>query len=177
MAPKQRTRRASTDCRRRSPMPRPAGEAVDQPRTAWRSPSLLAPRQLERRDPRQPQRLIRRRQRRWTLPVMVALVVSRGWRRVPAVAEGQQGVAREGRLWIPPLPGSPQAITTRREVLPAAVLGQLLAAVGPRVQAQAAPAVCHPRWAPGREHFLVIARVDGSTVAAKIGRASCRERV
>jgi len=97
---------------------------------------------------------------------MVALVVSRGWRRVPAVAEGQQGVAREGRLWIPPLPGSPQAITTRREVLPAAVLGQLLAAVGPRVQAQAAPAVCHPRWAPGREHFLVIARVDGSTVAA-----------
>jgi hypothetical protein len=51
------------------------------------SPSLLAPRQLERRDPRQPQRLIRMRQRLLTLPVMVARIVSLVWRRLPSVAE------------------------------------------------------------------------------------------
>jgi len=51
-------------------------EEVEQHLTALLSPSLLAPRQLERRDPRQPQRLIRMRQRLLTLPGMVAIVVS-----------------------------------------------------------------------------------------------------
>jgi hypothetical protein len=54
------------------------------------SPSLLAPRQLEQRDPRQPQRLIRMRQQLLTLPVMVALNVSLMWRRMPSVAEVQK---------------------------------------------------------------------------------------
>ena len=54
------------------------------------SPSLLAPRQLERRDPRQPDRLIRMRQRLLTLPVMVAILVSLVWRRVPSIAESRK---------------------------------------------------------------------------------------
>lgn len=58
----------------------------------------LAPRQLERYDPRQPQRLIRMRQRLLTLPVMVAIIVSLVWRRIPAVAEVQEVLAREGLL-------------------------------------------------------------------------------
>jgi hypothetical protein len=93
MAHKQTTRRASTDFRRCSQIPMPAVEEVEQQLTALRSPSLLAPRQLERRDPRQPQRLIRMRQRQLTLPVLVAIVVSLVWRRVPAVAEVQKVLA------------------------------------------------------------------------------------
>jgi hypothetical protein len=144
----------------------PAVEEGEQQLTALLRPSLLAPRQLERRDPRQPQRLIRMRQRLLTLPVMVAIVVSLVWRRVPAVAEGQKVLAQEGLLWTPPLPVSPQAITTRLDVLPAAVMGQLFAEVCTRLPAQAAPSVCHPSWAPVREHFPLIAIVDGSTLEA-----------
>jgi hypothetical protein len=44
--------------------------------TALLTPALFAPRQLERRDPRNPARLIRLRARILTLPVMVALVQS-----------------------------------------------------------------------------------------------------
>ena len=166
MAHKQTTRRSSTDFRRRSQTPRPAVEEVEQHLTALLSPSLLAPRQLERRDPRQPQRLIRRRQRLLTLPVMVAMVVSLVWRRVPAVAEVQKVLAQEGLLWIPPLQVSPQAITKRLDMLPAAVIGQLFTEVCTRLPAQAAPVVFHPSWAPVREHFPLIAIVDGSTLEA-----------
>jgi hypothetical protein len=166
MAHKQTTRRASTDFRRRSQIPMPAVEEVAQQLTALRSPSLLVPRQLERRDPRQPQRLIRMRQRLLTLPVLVAIVVSLVWRRVPAVAEVQKVLAQEGLLWTPPWQVSPQAITKRLDVLPAAVMGQLCAEVCTRLQAQAAPSGFPPSWAPGREHFPLIAIVDGSTLEA-----------
>jgi hypothetical protein len=130
------------------------------------SPSLLAPRQLERHDPRQPQRLIRMRQRLLTLPVIVAIIVSLVWRRVPSVTEVQKVLAREGLLWVPPLRVSLQAITKRLDVLPAAVMGQLFAEVCARVQAQSPPPLPHPRWAPVRERFPLLAIVDGSTLEA-----------
>ena len=127
---------------------------------------MLAPRQLERRDPRQPQRLIRMRQRLLTLPVMVAIIVSLVWRRVPSVAEVQKVLTREGLLGMAPLQVSPQAITKRLDVLPAAVMGQLFTEVCTRVQAQPPPALPHPRWAPVRERFPLLAIVDGSTLEA-----------
>jgi hypothetical protein len=145
----------------------PAVEDVEPRLTDWLSPSLLAPRQLERRDPRQPQRLIRMRQRLLTLPVMVAIIVSLVGRRRPALAEVQKVLAREGMLWVTPLLVSPQAITTRLDVLPAAVMGQLLAEVGARLQAQAPPVVPHPSWGPVQEHCPRLAMVDGSTLEAR----------
>ena len=68
--------------RHRSQIPMPAVTEVEQRLTDLLSPSLLAPRHMERRDPRQPQRVIRMRQRLLTLPVMVAIVVSLVWRRM-----------------------------------------------------------------------------------------------
>jgi hypothetical protein len=154
------------DFRHRSQIPLPAVEDVEQQLMDARNPSVLAPRQLERRDPRQPQRLIRMRQRLLTLPVMGAIIVSLVWRRVPSVAEVQKILARE-RLWgMAPLQVSPQAITTRLDVRPAAVMGQLLVEVGTRLQAQAPPTLPHPSWAPVREHFPRLAMVDGSPLEA-----------
>jgi hypothetical protein len=75
-------------------------------------------------------------------------------------------LAQVGMLCLPPLQVSSQAVTSRRDVLPAAVMGQLLTEVCTRLQAKAAPSVFHPNWAPVREHFLLIAIVDGSTLAA-----------
>jgi len=74
----------------------PAVEEVEQRLAELLSPALLAPRQMERYDPRQPQRVIRMRQRLLTLPVIVAIVVSLVWRRMPAVTEVQRVLAREG---------------------------------------------------------------------------------
>jgi hypothetical protein len=144
----------------------PAVEEVEQRLLDGLSPALLAPRQLERRDPRQPQRLIRMRQRLLTLPVIVAIIVSLVWRRVPSIAEVQKVLAREGLLGMAPLQVSPQAITKRLDVWPAVVMEQLLAEVCARLQAQAPPAVPHPCWAPVRERFSWLALVDGSTLEA-----------
>src|SRR5438876_9138656 len=109
MADQQPKRRPHTDFRHRSQIPMPAVEKVEQRLTDLLSPSLLAPRQLERRDPRQPQRIIRIRQRLLTLPVMVAIIVSLVWRRVPSIAEVQKILTREGLLGMAPLQVSSQA--------------------------------------------------------------------
>jgi len=166
MAHKQTRHRSQADVRHRSQIPLPAVEDVEQRLMAVLSPSLLAPRQLERRDPRQPQRGMRMRQRLLTLPVIVAIIVSLVWRRVPSIAEVQKVLTREGLLGVSPLQVSPQAITKRLDVLPAAVMGQLFAEVCTRVQAQSPPPLPHPRWAPVRERFPWLAIVDGSTLEA-----------
>ena len=106
------------------------------------------------------------RQRLLTLPVIVAIIVSLVWRRVPSIAEVQQVLARAGLLGVAPLRGSPQAITKRLGVLPAAVLGQLFAKVCTRIQAQPPLFLPHPSWAPVREAFPRMALVDGSTLEA-----------
>jgi len=166
MAHKQTRPQSHRDFRHRSQIPLPAVEDVEQRLLDVLSPSLLAPRQLERRDPRQPQRLIRMRQRLLTLPVIVAIIVSLVWRRVPSIAEVQKVLTREGLLGVAPLRVSPQAITKRLDVLPAAVMGQLFVEVCTRLQAQAPPALPHPSWAPVRAHFPLLAIVDGSTLEA-----------
>src|ERR671932_2900571 len=96
MAHKHTRSRPHAEFRHRSEIPMPAVEEVEQRLLDVLSPSLLAPRQLERRDPRQPQRLIRMRQRLLTLPVIVAIIVSLVWRRGAALARGQKGLARGG---------------------------------------------------------------------------------
>jgi hypothetical protein len=166
MAHKHAKPRPHAEFRHRSQIPMPAVAEVEQQLAALLSPSLLAPRQMERRDPRQPQRVIRMRQRLLTLPVMVAIIVSLVWRRMPAIAEVHKVLAQEGLLWIAPLRVSPQAITKRLDALPAAVMGQLLTEVCARLHTQAPPALPHPSWAPVCEHFPWIAIVDGSTLEA-----------
>jgi Transposase DDE domain len=166
MAHKHLRPRPHAEFRHRSQIPMPAVEEVEQQLVALLSPSLLAPRQMERRDPQQPQRVIRMRQRLLTLPVMVAIVVSLVWRRMPAVTEVQRVLAREGLLWVTPVRVSLPALTKRLDVLPAAVMGQLFAEVCARLRAQGPPALPAPHWAPVRDAFSLIAIVDGSTLEA-----------
>jgi hypothetical protein len=166
MAHKHTRSRPHADFRHRSQIPMPAVEEVEQQLVALLRPSLLAPRQMERRDPRQPQRVIRMRQRLLTLPVMVAIVVSLVWRRMPAVTEVQRVLAREGLLWVTPVRVSPQALIKRLDVLPASLMGQLFAEVCAQLQAQRPPALPHPCWAPVRDAFSLVALVDGSTLEA-----------
>src|SRR5438094_10478989 len=82
MASKRRDPHPNPDLRHRLPGPLPPVADVEAALRALLTPSLLAPRLLERRDPRNPERVIRMRARVLTLPVMVALVVSLVWRRL-----------------------------------------------------------------------------------------------
>jgi hypothetical protein len=167
MARQQTRHHPNPDFRHRVPVPVPAVEEVEQQLWALLSPSLLAPRLLERRDPHDPQRVIRLRARLLTLPVMVAIIVSLVWRRLAAVAEVQRVLAREGLVWVQPLQVSEQAITKRLDILPAGVIGALFAEVCTRLQAQPLPTWPGlADWAQVRAHFPLIALLDGSTLEA-----------
>ena len=86
-AKRNKRRRGHPDFRHRVPGPVPSVAEVEAELYALLTPALFAARQLERRDPRNPARLIRLRARILTLPVMVALVVSLVWRRLGTIAE------------------------------------------------------------------------------------------
>ncbi len=167
MARHQARHHPNPDFRHRVPVPMPAVEEVEQQLWALLSPSLLAPRLVERRDPHNPQRVIRLRARLLTLPVMVAIIVSLVWRRLGAVAEVQRVLAREGLLWVQPLQVSEQALAKRLTTLPAEVMGELFAEVCARLQAQPLPTWPGlAGWAQVRAHFPLIALLDGSTLEA-----------
>lgn len=176
---RQRTRHhPNPDFRHRVPVPMPAVEEVEQQLWALLSPSLLAPRLVERRDPHNPQRVIRLRARRLTLPVMVAIIVSLVWRRLAAMAEVQRVLAREGLLWVQPLQVSAQALTKRLDTLPARVMGELFAEVCTRRQAQPLPTWPGlEEWAQVRAHFAQIALLDGSTLEALRKKTQALQRV
>jgi hypothetical protein len=106
------------------------------------------------------------RQRLLTLPVMVAIIVSLVWRRVPSIAAVQKVLPRAGLLGMAPLQVSSQAIPKRLDVLPAVGIGQRFTEVCMRGQAQPPPPLPHPRWAPVWEACSLIALVDGSPLEA-----------
>jgi hypothetical protein len=125
MAKRRPRQHHNPDFRHRVPGPLPAVAEIEAELFALLTPALLAPRQLERRDPHNSQRCIRLRARILTLPVMVALVVSLVWRRLGAIAAVQRALVQDGLLWVSPLQVSEQAIAKRLDTLPASALATL----------------------------------------------------
>jgi hypothetical protein len=167
MAKKRRGHHLNPDLRHRVPGPLPLVADVEAELRALLTPALLAPRLLERHDPRNPERVIRMRARLLTLPVMVALIVSLVWRRLGAIAEVARVLAQDGLLWVAPLRVSEQAIAKRLDTLPARALAEVFTEVSARLQAQPSPAwPGGERWTAVRTHFSRIAVVDGSTLEA-----------
>ena len=167
MAKRNKRRHGNPDFRHRVPGPMPSVAEIEAELTALLTPALFAPRQLERRDPRNPERRIRLRARILTLPVMVALVVSLVWRRLGSIAEVQRVVVQDGLLWVSPLQVSEQAIAKRLDTLPASALAAVFTDVSARVQAHPSPHIPGlERWTVVRAHFPRIAMVDGSTLEA-----------
>jgi len=178
MAHQHAKHRPNPDLRHQVPVPAPTVAEVEQQLWELLSPSLLAPRLLERQDPHHPQRQIRMRARLLTLPVLVVILVGLVWRRLRSLAEVQRVLAREGLLWVAPLPVSAQAIGKRLDTLPAAVLGAVFGEVCARLQA--APALVLPgqeRWAAVRAQFPLIAIADGSTLEALRKRTAALQAV
>jgi hypothetical protein len=105
--------KGNPDFRHRSQIPGPEIEEVETRLYELLDPSLMAPRQMERRDPNDPDRPIRMRSRVLTLPVMMAIIVSLVFRRIPSLGEVQRVLARDGLLWVNPLKVSNQAVNSR----------------------------------------------------------------
>jgi hypothetical protein len=167
MTKPNKRRHGNPDFRHRVPGPLPAVAEIEAELTALLTPALFAPRQLERRDPRNPDRQIRLRARILMLPVMVALVVSLVWRRLGAIAEVQRVLVQDGLLWVSPLQVSEQAIAKRLDTLPASALAAVFTEVSARLQAQPPPQIPGlERWTDVRAQFARIAMVDGSTLEA-----------
>jgi hypothetical protein len=119
---------------------------------------------------------------RWrvlTLPVMVALVLSLIWRQVPSVSTLVALLARESLLWAPPRRVSQQALSKRLRELPAALFGEVLQAVLPRLldRAVARSRPQAPRLGRLLERYPRSWAVDATTLEAvfrKVG--ALRER-
>ena len=166
--PKKNARRGprpltNPDLRHRSQMPGPEIEEVERRLYALLSPSLLAPRQMERRNPKDRGRPIRMRARLLTLPVMMAIIVSLVFRRLSSLTEAQRLLARDGLLWTSPIQVSKQAINKRLDTMPAAIMGDIFREVCERLRSEPAGEL------PGRcshleGRFAAIVMVDGSTL-------------
>src|SRR5512145_2613002 len=150
MAQSNKRRRGNPDFRHRVPGPLPAVAEIEAQLTALLTPALFAPRQLDRRDPRHPERVIRLRARILTLPVRVALVVSLVWRRLGAIAEVQRVIVQDGLLWVSPLQVSEQASAKRLDPLPASARAAVFSEVSARLQAQPPPQL------PGLEQWTEV---------------------
>ncbi len=154
---------ANPDFRHRSNMPGPEIKEVERRIHALLSPSLMAPRQMERHNPKDPKRPIRMRARLLTLPVMMAIIVSLVFRRLSSLSEAQRLLARDGLLWTKPLKVSNQAINKRLDTMPAEIVGEVFEEVCDRLKAR--PARETPeRWRHVQERFTSVLVVDGSTL-------------
>jgi hypothetical protein len=108
------------------------------------------------------------RERTLTLPVMVALVLSMGWRQLSGVAELTRLVQQEFVLWVPPLRVTSQALAGRLRTLPAELFRHLLFQVLPPLHAawreRQRPLPATLAWA--KAHFTHVLGFDASTLDA-----------
>jgi len=108
------------------------------------------------------------RQRRLTLPVMVALVLSMIWRQVGSVSTLVLLLERQGFLWAGRVRVSQQALSLRLRVFPAVLFRQvwdaLLPQMAARAQARTRPLPPELAWAKAR--LSAVLAVDGSTLDA-----------
>ena len=169
MAGKRKTRQrrpsGNPDFRHRSQTPDPEIPEVERRLRQLLSPSLLAPRLMERHNPKDPDKPIHMRARLLTLPVMMAIILSLVFRRLPSLAEAQRLLEKDGLLWVSPLQVSQQAINRRLDTLPAQVVGELLQEVCPQLKAEP-PREAVERWQHLSQRFTSLLVVDGSTLEA-----------
>lgn len=155
--------KGNPDFRHRSQVPAPEIEEIERRLYQLLSPSLMAARQMERRSSKAPERAIRMRARILTLPVMMAVVLSMVFRRLPSLAEAQRILEREGLLWVSPLKVSQQAINRRLDTMPAHLVGQLFSEVCQSLKAMP-PKPLADRWKHLLGKFSSVLAVDGSTL-------------
>lgn len=96
--------------RHQTQLPAPAIEQIEQQLFSWVSPGSFKP----LRDVETQQKL---RERLLTLPVMMAVVVSLVYRRIPSLSEVLRVLEIEGLLWVEPLKVTKLALSKRLAIM------------------------------------------------------------
>ncbi|MBP0017989.1 MAG: IS4 family transposase [Cyanobacteria bacterium SBLK] len=104
------------------------------------------------------------RERLLTLPVMVALVVSLVYRKIPGLSEAVRVLQEEGLLWVKPLKVSKQAVSKRLINFPTEIFAVLLKRVLEKRKEIATEIPLEKHWETVREKFSALWIADGSTL-------------
>lgn len=105
-----------------------------------------------------------RRERLLTLPVMMAVVLSLVYRRIPSLSELIRVLSQEGLLWVEAMQVSKQALSQRLMQLPVRLFQAVFEQVQARLQARPLPDSTLAGWQLLREHFSALWIADGSTL-------------
>ena len=103
------------------------------------------------------------RDRRLTLPVMAAIVMSLVYRKVHYLAEIVRVLEQEGLMGLEPQKVSKQALSKRLRKLPAELFLEMFNEMAAKIQQQPSRAVSQP-WEKIRQRFSRIWIADGSTL-------------
>ncbi|MBD1927141.1 IS4 family transposase [Trichocoleus sp. FACHB-90] len=147
------------DLRRQTQVPCPPIEEIEQQLYSLLSPQSFKPLRLAKGKDNK-----RWRERILTLPVMMAVVLSLVYRRIPSLREVLRVLALEGLLWLEALPVSVQALSKRLRSLPTELFAQVFEQVIERIQARKCVEIIPPMWQPVTASFTALWIADGSTL-------------
>ena len=158
--PRRKRATANPDHARRTHVPAPADTAIAERLETLVKPAVFAELDYYRH--------LGLRNRLLSLPIMVAVVLTLIWRRVPGVCTLTRMLNRERLLWAAPTPVSQPALSERFLTFPAElferVLRRVLAEILPRVAARTRP--LPPLFQAVRARFSACYAVDGTTLEA-----------
>lgn len=158
--PRRKRAANNPDHARRTHVPAPADTAIAERLETLGQPAVVAELAYYRQ--------LGLRNRLLSLPVMVAVVLTLLWRRVPGVCMLTRMLNRERLLWAAPTAVSQPALSDRFLTFPAElferVLMHVLAALAPRLAARTRP--LSPLFHALRARFSACYAVDGTTLEA-----------
>ena len=105
----------------------------------------------------------KRRARLLSLPVMVAIVLSLVYRRIPSLSEAVRVLELEGLLWVEPLKVSKQALSKRLSCLPTKLFAQILEQVLVKIRSLNSKRPPPAGWESVYPNFQALWIADGST--------------
>lgn len=152
------------DFRHRTDFPLPPIEEIEKRLIAVLTPGAFAPRRMADQKNKLRERIL-------TLPVMVAIVVSLVWRKIPSLSEVLRILQIEGLLWVEAMKVSKQALSKRLEKLPAKLFAYLFEDVISIIRKESESknfdfSIGQEAWVKVKKHFTAIWIADGSTLEA-----------
>lgn len=151
---------ANPDFRHRSNVPVPPVEEIEKQLRRALTPNVFAAARLQFSE-------LGLRHRVLTLPVMVTLVLSLVWRRLPSLSELLRVLYKEGLLDVEPMQVSKQALSQRLQTVPASLFAHVMGEALEQMQAEAVPAVALPASLRAVEtEFTEVLALDASTLEA-----------
>lgn len=159
MATPRMRKDGNPDLRRQTQLPAPAIEEIEAQIYALLEPSNFKP---LRDSPGLDNKNLR--ERKLTLPVMMAVVVSLVYRQIAGLSEAIRLLATEGLMWVEPMLVSKQALSQRLKKIPAKLFAQVFEQVIEKIHATPQANRIPQQWQQLHQTFGAVWIADGSTL-------------